>query len=193
MKRLLLVAAVAAIVSQDTLGVTGNTVRVNCPAGYIYNSATGKCSKALYGNKNIGTGGQQQVGHGGTQRVAPMKANTSSNYGPNGTHQLPGSNPATWTPAMNTKNGVQKHNIGSNGKQSLMSRQAAMRRSCTQKGLNYVPVAKQAGYCSMNTSKGVRQQQNIGGNPATYAPKAVVGRNGVGTRNMTGNKAGGSY
>lgn len=177
MKRLLMVAAIAAVVSQDALGMA-NTTRVNpvngkCPAGYglMY----GKCQKL----------GGQLVGNGGTQRVAPIKANTSSNYGPNGTRQpLPGSNPATWAP---------KQNIGGNGKQSLMSRQAAMRRSCTQRGLTYKPVAKQVGYCVMNTSGGVHKQQNIGGNPATYAPKAVVGRNGAGTRNMTGNKAGGSY
>lgn len=222
MKKLLLVATVAAFASQYAFGVNANTVRA-CQKGYIYNSATGKCSPALYGNygpggqKTIGTGGQRHIGNGGTQRVAPMKAHVNTI----------GGNSATWTPAMNTQGGKQKQNIGSNGKQSLKSGKAAMRKYCTKKGYTYVPVDKGVGYCSMKTAGGVRKQSNIGGNsntwsptalgrngagtqqlpgsnPATYTPKAVVGRNGAGTQQlpgsnpatwaprMTGNKAGGS-
>lgn len=158
MKKLLLVAAIAAVVAQDTYGAANNAV-LKCPAGYSYNRAKGQCQRLL---------------------------------GPNGTRQaLPANVNAKFVrPAMNTRGGIQKQNIGGNS--------ATWAPALNTRG-GIQPVAKPA----MNTRGGI-QKQNIGGNPATWAP-VLNTRGGIqpvakpamntqgGVRKLIGGNSGGSY
>ena len=164
MKRLLLVAAVAAVMSQDALGMANTTrLQPKCAAGYSF--VGGKCQKL--------------VGPGGTRQALPANVNAkfarpAMNTRGGIQRQNIGGNSATWAPAMNTQGGIQR--------QQLVGPGGTQRALPANVNAKFVKPA-------MNTRGGI-QKQNIGGNSATWTP-AMNTQGGV--RKLVGGNTGGSY